>query len=57
MTRTYLRANPCTSCGQPVTVALMDWGGHPPIKALRHSARPYAGDRVDDECNFQLVLS
>lgn len=56
-TTTSQRRDPCTTCGQPVTVVRMHMpgrpnqlGGDPPTYAYRHTARGWAGDRVDDQC-------
>jgi hypothetical protein len=52
------RAEPCTTCGQPVTRVKIFREGLGPhygqlgADYLRHADRAVSGDMVDEECNY-----
>ena len=54
----YLRAEPCTTCGQPVVhVEIYRTGLGPHYGRLgaeyfQHADHQIAGDKVDDDCNY-----
>jgi len=65
MTRTHLRAEPCSTCGRSVTVAVTEWDGLAAGRLTNradgrvtreyHSDRPGTGDLIDGDCNYEAL--